>query len=286
VKFAWVQGHAAQFPVDAMCRALGVSTSGYFASRSRPASLRATRRAELTGKIALVHAQSRYTYGSPRVHRELVAQGVRICENSVARLMREQHIRARAKPRFVPRTTQSDHAHPIAENLLKQDFHASEPDQKWVTDITYIRTQEGWLYLAAVIDLFSRKVVGWSMSEHLHAQLVADALRMALGRRKPAPGLLHHSDRGVQYACDDYQKLLLYYRIVCSMSAAGNCYDNAVVESFWATLKTELVYHVEYLTRAQARLSIFEYIEVFYNRVRRHSSLNYVSPEAFEAELN
>ena len=286
MKFAWIKQHSTEFPVDAMCHALGVSKSGYFASRCRPVSKRATRNAELVQRISLIHAQSRNNYGSPRVHRELVAQGVRICENSVARLMRAHSIRVEAKPRFVPRTTDSAHAFTVAANLLQQDFQASAPNQKWVADITYIRTQEGWLYLAAVIDLFSRKVVGWSMSEQLHAQLVCDALRMALQRRKPPPGLLHHSDRGVQYACDDYQQLLQAHHLLCSMSATGNCYDNAVVESFWATLKTELVYQQQYATRAQARLSIFEYIEVFYNRTRRHSSVGYMSPEAFEASLN
>ena len=286
MKFAWIQKHSGMFPVAAMCQALGVSRSGYFASLKRPASNRAKRHAELTARIAAVHAQSRKTYGSPRVHRELLAQGIAICENSVARLMRIHNIRVKPKPRFVPSTTDSGHAHTVAGNLLQQDFQARAPNQKWAADITYIRTQEGWLYLAAVIDLFSRKVVGWSMSEHLHAQLVADALLMALQQRRPPAGLLHHSDRGVQYACDDYQQILHSHQLVCSMSATGNCYDNAVVESFWATLKTELVYHQQYATRAQAQLSIFEYIEVFYNRNRRHSALGYVSPEAFEAALN
>jgi len=286
MKFSWIKQHSAEFPVDAMCLALGVSKSGYFASRSRPESQRARRSAELVERISIIHAQSRNNYGSPRVHRELVAQGVQICENSVARLMRANNIRVKPKPRFVPHTTDSTHAYAVADNLLQQDFQAHAPNQKWAADITYIRTQEGWLYLAAVIDLFSRKVVGWSMSEHLHAQLVCDALRMALQRRKPPAGLLHHSDRGVQYACDDYQQLLQAHHLLCSMSATGNCYDNAVVESFWATLKTELVYHQQYATRAQARLSIFEYIEVFYNRTRRHSSVGYMSPEAFEASLN
>ena len=286
MKFAWIHDHSAEFSVSAMCRALGVSRSGYCASRLRPLSPRRSRRVELAGKIAEVHAQSRNTYGSPRVHRELLARGVNVCVNSVARVMKEELICARAKPRFVPRTTDSAHAHPIADNLLKQNFSADAPNQKWVADITYIRTGEGWLYLAGIMDLFSRKIVGWSMSEHLHAQLVTDALRMAIQRRRPAPGLIHHSDRGVQYACDDFQELLLDQRFLCSMSAVGNCYDNAPAESFWATLKTELVYHSHYDTRAQARAEIFEYIEVFYNRVRRHSSLNYISPEAFEALLN
>jgi len=286
VKIDWIAQHAAEFPVDAMCRTLAVSRSAYYARSRRPASQRSLRRRELAARIAGIHVQSRRTYGSPRVYRELHAQGVQICENSVARLMRENNIRVRAKPRFVPHTTDSTHAHAVPGNLLQQDFKARAPNQKWAADITYVPTDEGWLYLAAVIDLFSRKIVGWSMSERLHARLVGDALHMAVRRRKPAPGLLHHSDRGVQYACDDYQRLLAEHKIVCSMSAAGNCYDNAVVESFWATLKTELVYQHRYATREQARNSIFEYIEVFYNRQRRHSSAGYMSPEAFEAALN
>ena len=286
MKIAWIKQLAGQFPVDAMCCALDVSRSGFYASRTRPASKRALRRSQMAARIGVVHAQSRRIYGSPRVHRELLAQGEKICENSVARLMRSLNIRSKIKRRFIPRTTDSSHAYAIADNRLRQDFHAPAPNQKWAADITYIRTGEGWLYLAAVIDLYSRKVVGWSMSEHLHAQLVADALQMALLRRKPSSGLTHHSDRGVQYACDDYQQLLASHAITCSMSAAGNCYDNAVVESFWATLKTELVYHEQYVSREQARQSIFEYIEVFYNRVRRHSSIGYQSPEAFEVALN
>jgi putative transposase len=286
MKFAWIKQHSSGFSVVAMCHALGVSKSGYFASLKRRISKRAKRHAELAERISNIHAQSRKTYGSPRVHRELVAQGVQICENSVARLMRANNIRVKAKPRFVPHTTDSTHEHVVASNLLQQNFRADAPNQKWAADITYIRTAEGWLYLAAVIDLFSRKVVGWSMSELLNAQIVSDALQMALQRRRPRPGLVHHSDRGVQYACNDYQQLLHAHKLVCSMSAAGNCYDNSVVESFWATLKTELVYRQQYVTRAEARFAIFEYIEVFYNRIRRHSSAGYMSPEAFEAALN
>jgi transposase InsO family protein len=286
MKFAWIEQHSGEFPIAAMCHALQVSRSGYFASRRRPPSKRAVRNQQLAAKISTIHLQSRRTYGSPRVHRELIAQGVAICENSVARLMREHNIRVKTKPRFIPQTTDSSHGYCVAGNLLQRDFLAGAPNKKWAADVTYIRTQEGWLYLAAVIDLFSRKVVGWSMSEHLHAQLVCDALRMALCHRRPQAGVLHHSDRGVQYACDDYQQLLLAHQLLCSMSGAGNCYDNAAMESFWATLKTELVYRNSYATREEARVSIFEYIEVFYNRVRRHSSIGYVSPEAFEAALN
>jgi len=286
MKFAWIEQHSGEFSVAAMCHALQVSRSGYFASRRRPVSRRAIRNQHLAEKISTIYLQSRRTYGSPRIHRELVVQGIAVCENSVARLMREHNIRVKTKARFVPQTTDSSHGYCVAGNLLKRNFLARAPNQKWAADVTYIRTGEGWLYLAAVIDLFSRKVVGWSMSEHLHAQLVCDALSMALRHRRPQAGVLHHSDRGVQYACDDYQQLLHAHEVLCSMSGAGNCYDNAVMESFWATLKTELVYRHSYVTRQEARASIFEYIEVFYNRERRHSSIGYVSPETFEAAKN
>jgi transposase InsO family protein len=188
--------------------------------------------------------------------------------------------------RFVPRTTDSKHAHPVADNVLEQRFKATAPNRKWVTDVTYVETGEGWLYVASVLDLFSRKIVGWSMADHIRTDLVKDALQMALTSRQPERGLLHHSDRGVQYASGEYQRMLEKHHCICSMSRTGNCYDNAVMESFWKTLKTELVYQTRYATREQARQSIFEYIEVYYNRVRIHSSLNYKSPEAFEAALN
>jgi putative transposase len=191
--------------------------------------------------------------------------------------------------RFIPRTTDPHHPHPIAPNRLGRDFAASAPDQKWACDLTYIWTDEGWLYLSVVIDLFSRKVVGWSMTDHLRAEGVAEALQMAIRRRGPSGGgggLLHHSDRGVQYACDLYRQLLAEHQIQCSMSRPGNCYDNAVVESFFGTFKTELVHRTRYATRAQARVSVFEWIECWYNRRRRHSSLRYMSPEAFEAQFN
>jgi putative transposase len=285
VKFAWIDAHR-EFPVGATCRVLGVSTSGYYASRHRPPSERRRRRAQLAAAVRAVHAEHRGVYGSPRVHRALLAQGEAVCENTVAKVMRDEHIAARRKPRFVPRTTDSRHDHPPAPNVLGRDFAAERPDRKWAADITYVPTGEGWLYLAAVIDLCSRRVVGWSMADHVRAELVGDALGMALAARSPSPGLLHHSDRGVQYACEDYQRLLEAHGIACSMSRRGDCYDNAVVESFWATLKTELVHHERYATRGQARASIFEYVEVFYNRKRLHSSLGYRSPEAFEASLN
>jgi transposase InsO family protein len=216
----------------------------------------------------------------------LKAQGVSVCQNTVADIMQEREIRAKSRKRFVPRTTDSQHQQPTADNLLDRQFDAQLPNVKWVTDITYIPTGEGWLYLAGVMDLCSRKIVGWSMADHMRSDLVEDALEMAITRRRPGHGLLHHSDRGVQYACEAYQHLLQTHGMLCSMSGKGDCWDNAAMESFWATLKTELVQHQHYATREEARASIFEYIEVFYNRIRLHSSLNYVSPESFEASLN
>ena len=214
------------------------------------------------------------------------AQGERVCENTVAKIMRQQGLRAKGKRRFVPRTTDSAHAEPVAANVLDRQFTAESPNRRRVADITYVPTDEGWLYLAGVLDLFSRKIVGWSMTDHLGWDLAGEALDMGLLRRQPSPGRLHHSDRGVQYASEAYRELLAGHGIVVSMSRVGDCYDNAAMESFWATLKTELVHHERYATRDEARRSIFEYIEVFYNRQRLHSSLGYVSPEAFEAAPN
>ena len=283
MKFAFIKEHRCRWPVGVMCRVLKVSRSGFFAWLKRPVSARHRRQEQLIEKIRLVHQQNRELYGSPRVHRALLIEGQLVCRNTVARLMRLAKIRAKSRRRFVPRTTDSSHQQPVAENLLNREFAASAPDRKWVADITYVPTQEGWLYVAAVLDVFSRKIVGWSMAEHMRVDLVSDALQMALQRRCPSDGLLHHSDRGVQYASEDYQHLLCQHDIRVSMSGKGNCWDNAVMESFWATFKTELVYQEEYATRQQARMSIFEYIEVFYNRQRMHSSLDYVSPETFEA---
>ena len=269
-----------------MCRVLNVTRGGYYAWRDRPAGARAARRVLVTERIRQAYDQSGGTYGSPRVAVELRGSGPTVCENTVARYMRDEGLCVKAKKRFVPRTTDSDHPHPIAPNVLGRDFTAPAPDRKWACDLTYVWTDEGWLYLSVVIDLFSRKVVGWNMSEDLRAQGVAEALTMAIARRKPGPGLLHHSDRGVQYACGDYRALLARHGIACSMSRPGNCYDNAVTESFIGTLKTERVHRTRYRTRAEARASIFAWIECWYNRRRRHSSLGYLSPEAFEAQIN
>jgi putative transposase len=291
VKFAFIRKALADtYPLDACCHVLEVSRSGYYAwRRGRPASARARRRAELAAKVKAIHEANRRVYGSPRVCAALAASGERVCENTVAKVMRQQQIRAKTARKYVPpRTTDSAHEHPVAANVLNRRFDdaAALPDQAWAADITYVPTDEGWLYLAGVIDLCSRKVVGWSMAEHMRTDLVADALNMAITRRQPGEGLLHHSDRGVQYASDDYQHLLATSGITCSMSRRGDCYDNAVMESFWGTLKTELVNHERYATRDEARASIFEYVEVFYNRHRLHSSLGYLSPEQFEAGLN
>jgi transposase InsO family protein len=286
VKFAFIEEHLSAFAVAMACQVLQVSRSGYYDWQKRPESNRARRRQEIAEKIHFIHEESRQVYGSPRVFQTLKARGESVCENTVADIMKEREIRAKGKKRFVPSTTDSRHQQPTAANVLDRQFQAELPNRKWVSDITCIPSDEGWLYLAGVLDLCSRKIVGWSMADHMRCDLVEDALEMAITRRRPAEGLLHHSDRGVQYACEDYQHLLQTHGILCSMSRKGNCWDNAAMESFWATLKTELVHHQHYASREEARQSIFEYIEVFYNRIRLHSSLNYQSPEAFEAAIN
>lgn len=287
MKFAFIKEHlTSAFPLEVVCDVLEVSRSGYYAWSKRPPSARARRREELARKIQSVHEQNRSVYGSPRICQVLKAQGEGVCENTVADIMKQRQIRAKTKKKFVPRTTDSQHQLPVASNLLDRQFDAQLPDQKWVVDMTYIPTDQGWLYLAGVLDLCSRKLVGWSMAGHMRAGLVGDALTMAIARRRPGRGLLHHSDRGVQYASEDYMHLLQSHGMQVSMSGKGDCWDNAAMESFWATLKTELVNHEHYATHEEARASIFEYIEVFYNRKRLHSSLGYVSPEAFEASLN
>jgi transposase InsO family protein len=268
-----------------MCRVLQVARSGYYAWRRRAPSVTAARRTKLTEQICEVHKRNRSVYGSPRVHRDLLKADVRCSKNTVAKLMRAAGVRSKMHRRFCVRTTDSRHPHPIAPNRLNRAFCQSRPDQAWGADITYIRTAEGWLYLAVVIDLCSRKIVGWATSDSLAAELCVRALETAIRQRRPQQTLLHHSDRGVQYACDAYQGLLARHGLQASMSRRGNCYDNAVTESFFGTLKTELVHHERYATHAAARQSLFEYIEVFYNRQRRHSSLGYVSPLEYEQDL-
>jgi putative transposase len=268
-----------------MCKVLEVSTQGFYAWLKRPESVRHRANVVLAVTIKELHVRSRRRYGSPRVHHALQVRGQRVGRNRVARLMQQQGLRARPKRRF-RRTTDSNHQLPVAPNVLARNFTADAPNKAWVTDLTYVWTLEGWLYVAAIVDLFSRRVVGWAMSDSLERQIALDALSMALQSRNPAAGLVHHSDRGSQYASDDYQRVLKARGIVCSMSRKGDCWDNAVAESFFATLKTELVYECNFANRAEAATAIFEFIEVFYNRERFHSSLGYLTPAGYEALAN
>jgi transposase InsO family protein len=281
VIYAFVGAHLGEFPVTRMCEVLGVSPSGYYDWRQRPPSHRQQANDKLLEAIRREYRVSRRTYGSPRIHRALRQQGVRVGRHRIARLMQADGIVGKAPRRKRPVTTRRAEGILAAPNVLAQDFSASEPNEKWLADITYIDTAEGWLYLALVLDLFSRSIVGWSMAPHMQAALVEDALRMALGRRHPVPGLLHHSDQGSQYTSKSVRTLLAARRIEVSMSGVGNCYDNAPMESFIATLKTECADH-RFATQAEARKIVFEYIEVWYNRQRLHSSLDYLSPAEFE----
>lgn len=280
---AFINEHQDRYPVRVLCETLGVSTSGYYAARARPDSSRTQRRRELAEEVARVHAQNRQVYGSPRVHRALLDDGRLVCRNTVAKVMKSLGIKARSHRRFRVMTTDSGHPHPIAPDRVQRRFEIKELDSVWTADITYIPTGEGFVYLAGVMDLASRRIVGWSMGSNLHASLACRALEMAVERRRPGPGLIHHSDRGVQYACGEFQQLLARHGITASMSRRGNCYDNAVQESFWGKLKTELTHHRRFATRDEAKRALFDYIEVFYNRQRLHSTLGYVSPEQFEA---
>ena len=281
LRYPFIEEHRAEFAVATMCRAMQVTPSGYYAWRRREESQRSREDRHLLAQIEAVFARSKARYGSPRVHRALRDRGARCSRKRVARLMRQHGLRAKRRWRLKA-TTDSDHVLPVAENVLERQFEVEVPNARWAADITYIWTGEGWLYLAVVLDLYSRRVVGWSMQETLHRSLVIDALRMALAARRPASGLLCHSDRGSQYASGEYQELLGGAGCTCSMSRRGNCWDNAPVESFFSTLKCELVHGERFETRAEARRSIFEFIEVWYNRERLHSSLGYVSPATFE----
>ena len=279
----FIESHRKVWPVRIVCRVLGVSASGYYAWRKRPPSEAAQRREELTTQIRELHQQKHHhSYGAPRVHQELIATGCPCNRKTVAKLMKQAGIRASTVKKFRVSTTDSSHKLPIADNIVSRDFAPAGMNITWVTDITYIPTFQGWLYLAAVEDLYSRKIVGWSMSERIDSRLVTDALEMAVNRELPREGLIAHSDRGVQYASDHYQRVLKQHGVTCSMSRKGNCWDNAPMESFFATLKKELVHQCDYQTRAEAQLSVFEYIETFYNSVRRHSTLGYLSPIMFE----
>jgi transposase InsO family protein len=266
-----------------MCEVLEVSRNGFYVWRKRTESARAKRHRELLAEMKTIHAdKDMKCYGSPRMHEELAARRWSVSENTVAKLMSNHGLRARSAPKFKA-TTDSKHSHSIAANVLNREFEQESANSVWVADITYIWTREGWLYLACVLDTYSRKIVGWSMGERITQQLVIDAMQMALGRRRDRQGeLLHHSDRGSQYASVAFQELLREENITCSMSRKGNCWDNAMMESFFATLKKECVHHEDYATRPEARASVFDYIERFYNRVRRHSALGYLSPEQYE----
>ncbi|MGR3293334.1 MAG: IS3 family transposase [Candidatus Scalindua sp.] len=281
MKYRFIEENRSGFVVEKMCLALKVSKSGYYAWKGRGKSRRELENEKLDQVIRKAHRRSRERYGSPRIAKELEARGVNCSENRVARRMRLSGIVAKTRRRFKV-TTRSKHNHPVAYNLINQNFNTERPDQKWVSDITYVWTREGWLYLAVILDLFSRQVVGWSMSHSLSQELVLKAFRQALWRRSPGAGVIFHSDQGVQYACQAFRDMLKEHKFVQSMSGKGNCYDNAVAESFFHTLKTELVYFESYQTRDEARKSIFEYIEIFYNRQRRHSTLGYLSPVNFE----
>jgi len=282
VKYRFIEAQRAHYPVRWLCRALGVAASGYYAACARQPSACARRQAQLSARIRAIHMQSRATYGSPRVHAELIAQGERCCRNTVAKLMRRAGIVPKTVRRFRV-TTDSRHTS-AAPNLLGRVFAAAQPNRCWLTDVTFVPTRQGWLYLAVILDLYSRSVVGWSMSQRLDRALAIDALTMALDRRGAAPGILH-SDRGSIYAVADYRALLAQHGIRQSMSRKADCWDNAPMESFFHTLKTELVVHCDYPTREAARSSLFEYMEVFYNRQRRHSAINYETPLAFEARI-
>lgn len=282
MKFGFIQTEKALYPVRMLCRTLLVSASGFYAWCRRGPSLRAQEDAALKVEIRAAHAASGKRYGSPRIHAELQADDRHVGRKRVARWMREEGLEGQRKRRFRV-TTDSRHSHPVAANELQRNFTASAPNKVWVTDITYIWTREGWLYLAAILDLYSRRVVGWSMDSCIDRSLALDALGMALRTRRPEPGLLHHSDRGVQYASTEYQGQLRTHGMICSMSRKGDCWDNAVAESFFSTLKAELVHRIDYVSRSQAQASVFEYIEVFYNGRRRHSALGYISPVEHEA---
>jgi transposase InsO family protein len=284
VRFHFIETEKVSYPVRLLCRVLDVSAAGFYAWLGRPESERACENRKLVTEIRAIHSESGKRYGSPRVHAELKARGLDVGKNRVARLMNENGVEARPKRKF-RRTTDSRHDHPLAENILARNFDTGAPNQVWVADITYIWTREGWLYLAAILDLFSRRVVGWATSASLHRDLALDALNAALKDRNIPSGLVHHSDRGCQYASDDYRKRLDANGIDCSMSRKGDCWDNAVAESFFATLKGELVEHEDFLTRDEADRALFEYMEVFYNRRRRHSSLGYTTPVKFELDF-
>ncbi len=280
-----IRNLAAEFEAKHLCQVLQVGRSAYYQWLHHSPGPRALANQQLLEHIQRVHQESRRTYGSPRVTQQLARERIPCGHNRVARLMQVHNIRAKRKHPFRPRTTQSRHAQPVAPNRLRQVAAPTRPDRAWVADITYIWTLTGWVYLAAVMDLYSRRIVGWTLGESLEASLVKRALQQALAARRPAPGLLHHSDRGIQYTSSAVQALLHSWQAQPSMSAQGNCYDNAAMEAFWSTLKTELVHPSRFQNLAEARLAIFDYIETFYNRKRLHSALGFQSPVEFEEQL-
>ena len=283
MKYQFIEKHRKQYSVSRLCLMLGIKRSSFYAWKKRKPSLREKDNQALIAHIRRVYKKYRKTYGSPRVYVQLKKEGISCNKKRVARLMRQDGIKGQRKYRKVI-TTNSKHDFPVAPNVLNRDFEAEKPNQKWVGDITYIATDEGWLYLASILDLFSRRIVGWATSDLIDAALVEKALRMALYQRQPGRGLLHHSDRGSQYASHQIRNILAANQIIVSMSGKGNCYDNAVMESFWGTLKNEWVNYQKYQTRSQACTDIFSYIEGFYNTVRLHSTLGYLSPAEFEAK--
>lgn len=283
MRYQFIAEHAQEYPVQRQCAVLEVAESGYYAWCKRQPSAHQQADAALVAEIQAIYAQNRGRYGSPRIHAELKKRGWHCGRKRVARLMREAHLRSVRQVKRRQLMTDSCHRYPVAANVLNRDFQAQLPNQKWVADITFIATQAGWLYLAVVLDLFSRRVVGWAMSARCDATLVQNALQMALSQRQPIDHLLHHSDRGSQYAAHVYQALLAQHHITVSMSRTGSCYDNAVMESFFRTLKAECVDLHVFHSRSHARTVIFEFLEVYYNRQRLHSTLGYCTPAAFEA---
>jgi transposase InsO family protein len=281
MRFQFIEDHRDKFPVKLMCKVLEVSTSGYYAWRGRPPSKREMANRALTAKIEEEFKKSGETYGSPRIYQVMRKLGLMCSQNRVARLMRAADLKAKQTRRYRS-TTRRNKADRAAPNILKRDFSAEAPNKKWVADITYIATQEGWLYLAVIMDLFSRRIVGWAMSPRMTSALTLRALDMAIRRCRPEAGLIHHSDQGSQYTDGEYQAVLAAHGIVVSMNGVGTWYDNAPMESFFGTLKSELVHHRAYRSRAEASPDLFYYIEAWYNRRRLHSALGYESPEAYE----
>jgi putative transposase len=280
--FASIEQHKDFWPVRVQCQVLQVSVSGYYDWKKRGIGARAVANQNLLQDIRRIHWDSHKRYGSPRVHAALKAEGQHVGRARIEKIMRNNDLRAISKRRVRVTTTDSKHNLPVAENILDRNFGALGPNEKWCADITYVPTDEGWLFLAVILDLYTRKIVGWSMRDHMRTELVLAALIMAIQRQRPAPGLIHHSDRGSQYASDDYRRVLTDAHMVQSMSRKGNCWDNAPAESFFHTLKSELVHHRRYTTREDAKRDIFTYIENYYNRQRIHSALGYITPEQME----